>query len=78
LPGLCKNEALMAKKTGRKSATERRQVAELAKRIDNWANGNDDDSYADNMRPLLARAFRPEKRKTRRPKNICPLGNASN
>ena len=68
----------MAKKTGRKSATERRQLAELTKRIDNWANGNDDDSYADNMRPLLARAFRPEKRKTRRTKDICLLGNESN
>jgi hypothetical protein len=56
----------MAKKkrtAHRKSAREIRAAAELAKRIDDWAKGNSDDSHADSMRQLLARGSRLGKRK---------------
>ena len=38
-------------------------AAQLAKRIDDWAKGNCDDSHADNMRQLLARGSCLGKRK---------------
>jgi hypothetical protein len=45
------------------SLRENHSVAELAKRIDDWAKGNSDDSHADNMRQLLARGSCIGKRK---------------
>jgi hypothetical protein len=39
------------------SPRENHAAAELAKRIDDWAKGNCDDSHADNIRQLLARGF---------------------
>jgi len=63
----------MAKKKSQPTAKNpahqiRNAAAALAKRIDNWTKDNDDDSHADNMRPLLARDFRARKRKVLRTK----------
>jgi hypothetical protein len=74
LPGrFATREASMPEKKGqtkraRQPRTKTRETLDLTKRIDNWSKGYDDESHADNMRSLLARGFRPAKRKVQRTK----------
>jgi hypothetical protein len=56
------------RKKGGESATKRRQLAALTKRIDEWTTGNGADSHSETMRPLLIRGLRTSKRKVVRAK----------